>query len=136
MAIKVTGRQLLRAQLATLPKTVRGKLQEALTASANALADEMRARAPVDSGDLKRSIRVEEFSRGGIGAIVLAGGPLTTKPVRAGQSATYDYAVGIELGTQEMLASPFFYPTFRRSKAKINRRSAKAVKAAVEGTQK
>jgi HK97 gp10 family phage protein len=134
MAIKVTGRQLLRAQLATLPKTVRGKLQEQLTASAEALAEEMRARAPVDSGALKQSIRVEPFSRGGIGAVVLAGGPLTTKSVRNGVDVAYDYAVGIELGTQEMLASPFFYPTYRRAKAKINRRSAKAVKAAVEGT--
>ena len=97
----------------------------------------MRNRVPVgDTGALKQSIRVEPFSRGGIGALVLAGGPLTTKSVRAGVDVDYDYAMGIELGTQEMLASPFFFPTFRRSRAKINRRSAKAVKAAVEGIQK
>jgi HK97 gp10 family phage protein len=136
MAIKVTGRQLLRATLAKLPKEVKKDLQASMTASANVLAGKMKANAPKDDGDLTASIRVDEFDRGGIGAVVKAGGPLTTKPVREGQSATYDYALAAELGTQEQLASPFFYPTYRRERRSIRAKASKAVRDAVERVQK
>lgn len=127
----VQGREALRALLTKLPKTAAQKLQTAMTKSANDLADLQRSRVPVDKGTLKASIRVEPFTRGGIGALVKAGGPTTTKPVRQGQSATYDYAMGQELGTQEQLAQPFFFPSYRQSKTKIKRRASLAVKEAV-----
>lgn len=136
MAMKVTGRQLLRATLARLPKQVKKDLQENLTASANELAGKMRLAAPVDEGDLRSSIRVKKFDRGGIGALVLAGGPLTTKPVRQGQSVRYDYSLAIELGTQELLAQPFFYPSYRRQRSKIRAKASKAVRSAVNKVTK
>lgn len=136
MAIKITGRQLLRRTLEKLPSQVKKDLQESLTASANELAGKMRSAAPVDDGDLRASIRVKEFDRGGIGALVLAGGALTTKPVRHGQSVRYDYSLAIELGTQEQLAQPFFYPSYRRRKAKIRTKASKAVRAAVDRVTK
>lgn len=136
MAVKVTGRGLLRKTLAKLPKVVQVKLQAGMTAEANDLAALMKSRINDETGALSASVRVEPFTRGGIGALIKAGGPMTTKPVRNGQSATYDYAMGVELGTQEALASPFFYPSFRQSKTKIRRRASKAVTAAVQEVQK
>ncbi len=130
----VLGRDLVRAVLAKIPKVAAVKLQTAMTASANELADLQRSRVPVKDGTLKASIRVEPFTRGGIGALVKAGGPTTTKPVRAGQSALYDYSLAQELGTQEQLAQPFFFPSYRQSKTKIKRRASKAVKEAVAGS--
>ena len=133
---KVTGRQLLRKTLAALPKEVKKDLQASMTASAHELAGKIRTAAPKDEGNLAASVRVEEFNRGGIGAIVKAGGPLTTRPVRQGQSATYDYALAQELGTQDMLAQPFFFPSYRRQKRKIRTKASKAVRAAVERVKK
>jgi len=132
----VLGRQALRRVLEKLPKTAKAKLQASMTQSANELADLQRSRAPEKDGTLKASIRVEPFTKGGIGALVKAGGPTTTKPVRKGQSATYDYAMAQELGTQDMLANPFFFPSYRQSKTKIKRRASKAVRLAVEEAKK
>lgn len=132
MATKVTGRALLRAKLAKLPKVVQANLQAEITKSAEDMANLMRSRAPVRSGALRDSIKVTNFSRGGIGAVITAGGAATTKPVRNGQSATYDYALANELGTQDMLAQPFFYPSYRQRRPKVRRGMTKAVKAAIE----
>lgn len=127
----ILGRDLLRATLAKLPKVAATELQSSMTKSANQLADLQRSRVSVKSGTLRDSIRVEPFTRGGIGALVKAGGPTTTKPVRKGQKATYDYAMAQELGTQDMLAQPFFFPSYRQSKPKIKRAASLAVKKAV-----
>jgi HK97 gp10 family phage protein len=127
----VLGREALRALLKKLPVAANAKLQESMTKSANDLAALQKSRVGVKSGTLRDSIRVEPFSRGGIGAIVKAGGPTTTKPVRNGRSEKYDYAMGQELGTQEMLAQPFFFPSYRQSKTKIKRNATTAVKKAI-----
>jgi HK97 gp10 family phage protein len=128
----ILGRDLLRKALDKLPVIAKQKLQVALTAEANGLADLMRARVPVKDGTLRASIRVEPRKQAGlIGALIKAGGPTTTKPVRKGQSATYDYAMAQELGTQEMLANPFFFPSYRQKKTSIKRRASKAVRDAV-----
>lgn len=133
---RVLGVQLLRAKLAKLPKAVQEEVQVALTKSAEAIAAQQRSMVPVANGTLRDSIRVEPFTKGGIGALIHAGGPTTTKPVRAGQSATYDYALAQELGTQDQLAQPFFYPGFRRKKSAAKGRASRAVKKAVEKAMK
>ena len=133
----VLGRDLLRKTLEKLPKSAKIKLQAGMTESANALATNMRARVAVKEGTLRDSIRVEPRKQKGlIGALIKAGGPTTTKPVRKGQSAQYDYAMAQELGTQDMLAQPFFFPEYRRAKSSIKRRASRAVKEAVEDAKK
>lgn len=128
---RVTGLQRLRQVLAKLPKAAQVELQAAMQESGNKLAAHQKSLVPIKDGVLHDSIRVEPFKKGGIGVVVLAGGPTTTKPVRNGQSATYDYAMAQELGTQEQLAQPFFYPAYRQSKPAVKRRATIAVKKAV-----
>lgn len=130
---RVLGIDLLRKKLLEIPKLARAELQAEL----NKVADEVvavqkgLAAANVDSGSLQMSIRKEPFNRGGVGVLIKAGGPLTTREVRSGSGEDYDYALANELGTQEMLAQPFFYPAFRKKKATFRRRASKAVKNAV-----
>jgi HK97 gp10 family phage protein len=102
----------------------------------NASADEMVARAKsfvaVKSGTLRDSIRKEPAE--GVAAVrVVAGGASTTKAVRAGADASYDYALGQEFGTSEARGQPFFFPAFRlirkRHKARATRAINKAAKA-------
>jgi HK97 gp10 family phage protein len=128
---RVLGVEALRAKLKALPPAVREELQTSLTESAETIAAQQRSLVAVESGELKGTIKVTPFSRGGIGAVITAGGEATTKPVRDGQSATYDYALAQELGTQDQLAQPFFYPSFRQKKAGARRKASKAVRAAV-----
>jgi hypothetical protein len=115
-----------------------GLLRRALTpalrleaeALANAIADAAQKGA---TGNLKASVRVErgandqEF-------FVRAGGPLTTKPVRNGASATYDYALADEFGTQTEAARPFFFSTARARYGRSNQAIAAAVERVFDGT--
>lgn len=130
---RVLGIVALRKKLAAIPALARSELQAEMNIAAAEIVALQKALAAsnVDSGSLQMSIRMEPFSRGGVGVLIKAGGPLTTRPVRAGQSVMYDYALANELGTQEMLAQPFFYPAARRKKRSVNRRSAKALRKAV-----
>lgn len=130
---RVLGRELLKKKLAALPKAVKAEVQSELNIAAGEVVAAQKALAApnVDSGNTQMSIRFTPFSRGGIGVIFEAGGPLTTKPVREGADADYDYALAQELGTQEMLAQPFFYPGFRRKRATIRRRASKGIRKAV-----
>lgn len=108
----------LAARLAKVPLEVRAAAAaEALLASL-ALSEAIRQRAPADEGDLRASVRVERGKRGDR-FYVKAGGPKTTRPVRKGQSATYDYANAVEFGTKKKPARPFFYPTWRAAKKQI-----------------
>lgn len=125
----IVGRERLRAIFRRLPKTVRAELQGAMNRAGAEMATRARALVPVRSGLLRQSIRVIPFNRGGIGVIVQAGGELTTDYDVL--SRPYDYAMAQELGTQEMLASPFFYPAYRHLRSGIKRKITAAVKVAV-----
>lgn len=133
----VIGRDLVRRTLEKLPKVAKAKLQTGMTDSAEEIADVMRGRVGKKTMALHDSIRVEKRKNPSlIGALIKAGGPTTTKPVRQGQSATYDYAMAQELGTVDMLAQPFFFGSYRLKKSAVKRRASKDVRAAVEEAKK
>lgn len=120
----------LAARLARIPIEVRAAAATEALLQALALSEQMKQAAPVDEGDLRASNRVERGRRGDR-FYVKAGGPKTTKPVRKGQSATYDAANAIEFGTGKMKARPFFYPTYRRNKASMRKAMEHEIKKAV-----
>jgi HK97 gp10 family phage protein len=118
-----------RVVAATLPAAY-----EAAVKAAEQIANNMRAAASVKSGKLRDSIRIE--LRPPFGVRILAGGPSTTKPVRKGQTATYDYALAQEFGTREERARPFFYPMWRLNKRAARSRINRAMKKAIEDAAK
>lgn len=127
----VLNTERVKKLLQSVPKSISTDMQAQFTKEAEAIAELARSRVPVRSGALRESIRVEPFNKGGVGAFVRAGGPTTTKPVKHGKSPSYDYGLAQELGTQEMLANPFFYPSYRQRKASVKRNVTAAVKRAV-----
>jgi HK97 gp10 family phage protein len=108
----------LSRRLAKIPIEVRAAAATEALLAALALSEAIRQRAPQDEGALRASVRVERGKRGDR-FHVKAGGPKTTRPVRRGQSATYDYANATEFGTKKKPAQPFFYPTWRAAKKQI-----------------
>lgn len=86
---------------------------------------------PEESGTLRESIRYSAGRRRG-GFIVEAGGPTTTKPVRHGADASYDYALGQEYGTSDTPAQPFFWPAFRLTRKTHRGRVARALRKAIK----
>lgn len=102
-----------------------------LQQEAQRVVSEMKAIAPVKTGRLRDSIRMEQ-GRTKATIVIRAGGPTTTVPVRQGQSATYDYALAQEWGTQKQPAGPFFYPIWRKGRQRTRRNINRAMKQAVE----
>lgn len=127
----VKGLSSLKRKFKRMPKTVRKRLQATLEQNADELMTAQRALVPKDEGDLEASIR-KENPPGRVAVDVRAGGPTTTKPVRSGVSATYDYALGQEFGTQDQPANPFFYPPYRLKKGRFKSRLTRATKKAIK----
>lgn len=85
-----------------------------LTRQAELIVAEMRSITKDRTGNLDKSIRVEQGPtiRGKPSVFIKAGGPLTTSP------DGYDYSRAEEFGTVKELARPFFFVTIRAKKAK------------------
>jgi len=115
-----------------IPKESRKAIRKSIDKGADELVGRMKYLAPVDDGDLKQSIRKQALSE--LAVRVEAGGEATTRPVREGVSATYDYALGQEYGTAEMPASPFFWPAVNTLKKRVRRRVDRAIGKAVKDT--
>lgn len=114
-----------------IPVEVGLALQEAVATEANEMVAAMKAAAPVKTGNLRESIRANLSSKSPLRVIIRAGGPLTTKEVRAGSGVAYDYALGTEWGTQKESPHPFFYSTARAKKPAAQRRISQKAKSAL-----
>lgn len=119
----------LRRRLARVPLEVRAAAAAQAAIEANNLVIAMKGSAPKDDGTLADSVRME-VGRNGDRFFVKAGGPKTTKPVRDGASATYDYIFASEYGTAHQPARPWFFPTYRARRRKIRRNIEQAALAA------
>jgi HK97 gp10 family phage protein len=85
--------------------------------------------APVEDGNLRDSIRAEDKTD--LGVTVKAGGPATTRNTT---KYPYDYALGVEFGTQKSPAQPYFYPAYRLVKKRVTGRIRRALGQALKET--
>jgi HK97 gp10 family phage protein len=128
-----TNRDRLRRRMKSIPKAVRQALKVQNAKNAAELVETIRGFAPGD-GPLQASVKnhdVTDSTR--ISQRIEAGGEATTKPVRDGQSATYDYALAQEFGTVNMPAHPFFWPAWRLKRRRFKSRMTRAAKKAIAG---
>ena len=122
-----------KRRLSKLPQSVQKATNRAIEQNADEWVRTSRSMAPVDPKDgvhLRPSIRHHDTETGG--QVVRAGGEATTRPVKNGQSATYDYALAQEFGTQEIGANPFFLPAYRLLKKKFVSRRSRAMNKAIK----
>jgi HK97 gp10 family phage protein len=115
-------------RLATAP---RDAIRRAIETGAAEVTAMQRHMVQEDDGDLKGSIRTEDGEHD-LQTVIAAGGKATTRPVRNGADADYDYALANEFGTSDMTARPFFYPAWRLMKrrvvGRVNRVARKAIR--------
>lgn len=114
-----------------IPKQVRRAAQKQIEINALELNVAQRQAAPRDDGTLNSTIHYEDLSGLNIGVRVLAGGGATTRPVRNGQSATYDYALAAQFGRDGQVGTNFFFGPYRLRKRKFKSRITRAVKKAI-----
>lgn len=129
MAARVIGLEELKARFARIPVKVRDAAKAAIDKGADELVAFQKRLVPIDTGALRDSIR-KEPGRHELSVFIRAGGATTTKPVRTGVSASYDYALAVELGANKKPAQPFFYPAYRASRKRIRGRITRAMKKA------
>lgn len=115
--IRLDGAEELSREMVKREARLALKIREALDDVGREVADDMRSRAPVDTGALKNSVKheVREFA-------VFIG------PKRAPRGDR-PYAPYVEFGTARMAAQPFVYPTLPLAEVKL----AQALTIALEG---
>lgn len=154
MATKVLGLDRLRRKLKALPEAAKAEIAKAMEQSAGEIVKLARSLAPVDDGDLQRSIGWT-WGQAPEGAMVL-GKVRQSNPgnlvitVYAGGGDAF-YARFVEFGTAPHTnegrfagsehpgtsAQPFFYPAYRatrkRAKGRVTRAVNKAAKRVAAG---
>lgn len=123
---KIKGLDALNKKLKRMPADAKAEIGKALNEGADRVVALSRSLAPVDEGDLRESIR-KEPGRHELAVNIVAGGPLTQRPVREGVTApTFDYAARIEK------QSPYFFPAYRALKKSIRARLSRAYRDAAK----
>jgi HK97 gp10 family phage protein len=142
-SIRLEGAQSLNALLDGLPKKIANKiLREALKKGGKIIQADAKARAPVDTGLLRRSITVRKGKRKRKGSQSVVIFPDVKKfegkvnlgagsNNRVTQSRGDFYAPYVEFGTSTRTAQPFMRPAFESKKAQALAIVRKEVTAAV-----
>jgi len=124
----------LQKRLAAIPPAVRKAVEPALQGAADDLVARMKSLAPHDTGKLENSITstpagqpTPPYSQPGGSEVV----PENTVRITAGDEGTR-YVHLVEHGTAKAPAQPFFFPAFRLSRARIQRRISGAITRAVK----
>lgn len=103
---RLHGARELDRVLAQLPKQVGAKaIKNAALAGAGEVRKAARAAAPVDEGDLKKSITARATKTG-----------TASITYRIGATARAYYGMFLEFGTSKMSARPWFRPAWEESK--------------------
>ena len=116
--IDVEGIDNILNQFSRFDQESRVNLRKAVRSNANALRKAIQSRAPVDSGNLKSSIKAK-YEKDGFGADV---GPVSGKG---------SHAHLIEFGTVKMSAQPFITPSAEEQKPKYEKDIKGAIKGAI-----
>lgn len=112
----VQGIDKLRKRLVDdIPEKVREALKAGMIEAANAVASGARLRVPVDSGELRDTIRVTDIrvTKAGNLAISVLAGDSTTFVSSPGSGVEFQLARLIEFGTQKRPATPFLTSAYR-----------------------
>lgn len=129
MARKVLNLDRLNRRLTRIPQRAKAEIKRALDQGGDEIASSAKTLVREESGTLASTIE-KQPGRHELEVQVVAGGAATTRPVRDGADASYDYAMGNELSTRNMPAQPFLRPAYRLVAKRVNSRVRRAVSKA------
>lgn len=124
--VEIYGAQKLIARLARLEKALDPAAVKGVKEVAKAIRNDAKEICPVDTGSLKKSIRVGTYAKtaGHTHSIrVTAGGHVTNPKTKR----KVDYASDVEFGTSKQRAQPFMRPAIVKHRKDL----AKAIKEAI-----
>ena len=117
--VKISGVAAIQKKFEALPAKMQRKLlRSAMTKAARIVAADAKARVPVDTGDLRKSIKVAGLAGGrGAGLSARAGGK--SAPIGKRVRATEPYAHIIEKGRKNAGAQPFLAPALESKENQV-----------------
>jgi HK97 gp10 family phage protein len=128
----VQGIETLRRRLVDeIPKAVRAQLEQAMIESADLIVAGARLRVPVETGEVRDSIKqhgVREGKRGGL-YVAITAGDRSTETTASG--STWQVARLLEFGTMKMPAQPFLLPAYRANRRRAQARMRRAMRDAI-----
>ena len=114
MEIEILGLTELEEKLSNLDVKLSRALDEALEEIAEKIRDDAKSLVPVDTGALKKSIRIEK--KGKLQVSIVAGGGGVINP-RTGREV--DYAGFVEFGTSHMSPQPYMQPALEKNRDEL-----------------
>lgn len=121
MPVTIHNLPALRRDFSVLTaKMQRGVIRDALRAGARPVVASAKAKVPVLTGDLKRSISQRVSVKGASGVATI------------GFARKQFYGAFIELGTSKMAAKPFLRPALDESRQKIEEAFVAAINRGIE----
>jgi len=108
------------ARLADFPSDIDIVNEKAFTKKAEEIRDEAKQLCPVDTGSLKRSIRVQKHARPrtSVHKVGVSAGGYVTNPKT---DTKVNYAAYVEYGTSKSPAQPFMRPAIEKHKEDVAR---------------
>jgi len=103
----------LSANIDALNKRLSAAIPEIVMQAALVVEQEIRQRAPVDTGKLVRSLDAKASRRE-------ASASATVQIERSGPDGTEHYAIFNEFGTSKMRAQPFFRPGVEAARSRVD----------------
>lgn len=114
---KITGIKELQKKMEELEKATQKKVLRSISRkSLNIYVKEARQNAPVDSGNLKKSIGNESAKRTGREKVAIVAGPRRKKGSNTGKGY---HAHLLEFGTAKMRAKPYLRPAWDTKNSEV-----------------
>ncbi len=136
---KLTGFKELAQAMRQLPDRVaKNALRRAVSSAAAVVRNEARARAPVDTGEMKRDIQMkrDRDTKGQVSAryLVFVRSGKKSRMAGKGRNVNKDsfYWRFLEFGTVKMTAKPFMRPAFEAKKQEALEQLRKTLKEGIE----
>ncbi|MEY9198677.1 HK97 gp10 family phage protein [Sinorhizobium fredii] len=126
----VKGVRELNKAVAAMPKRVELAARKAMEKGADELVEMMKRLVPVDQGDLRASI-AWKWGNAPKGATVLAQSEPDARGLKITVYATDHKSRWIEFGTVNMRAQPFFFPSWRSLRKRIQSRIKRDMRKAI-----
>lgn len=132
MSIEINGLKEIIDKLNSLPEKLENKvIRAAIRQGANVIKDKVKSYVPVDTGDLKKSIKVTgtRYQKGKIAFVV------RPTPNKKKKVSVY-YAKFVENGTSKMAAKPFLRPAFDEAGDDVLNKTIEVIKSKIEEVTK
>lgn len=138
MSVQMRGFKELAEELEEIPRKLRPEVFKVISETASDIQRDAQRRVPVDTGDLRDSIKVKESEKD-LNAVIWPDYPKSGRTIKKGSkksqsAAKVYYAYAVEYGTKTHREQPFLNPARDAAEEKFVERIDRILGGVVDGT--